>query len=223
MILAATLLLGGPALLGGLLDSSGLTAHRIARLWGRIVLWACGVRVQVEERSGLPTPAVYAANHASALDIPLLFGYLPVSFRIIHKRSLSLVPFIGWFLFLGGHVAIDRGNPFKAKRSLERAAARIRRGTSVAVFPEGTRSRDGAVRHFKRGSFSLAMSAGVPVVPVSLVGVKAVVPKGVLSVRPGVVRLVAHPSVATAGRSADRSDLLAEEVRKVVAGACEPA
>lgn len=223
VILAATLVLGGPALLGGFLDRSGRTGHRVARLWGRIVLWACGVRVLVEERSGLPTPAVYAANHASAFDIPLLFGYLPVSFRIIHKKSLSLVPFIGWFLYLGGHVAIDRGNPFRAKRSLERAASRIRLGTSVAVFPEGTRSRDGAVRHFKRGSFSLAMSAGVPVVPVSLVGVKAVVPRGVLSVRPGVVRLVAHPPIATAGRSADESDVLAEEVRRVVATACGPA
>jgi 1-acyl-sn-glycerol-3-phosphate acyltransferase len=220
VILAATLVLGGPALLGGLFDRSGRSAHAIARLWGRIVLWACGVRVLVEERSGMPTPAVYAANHASALDIPLLFGYLPVSFRIIHKKSLSLVPFIGWFLFLGGHVAIDRGNAFKARRSLERAASRIRQGTSVAVFPEGTRSDDGSVRHFKRGSFSLAMNAGVPIVPVSLVGVKAVVPGGVLSVRAGVVRLVAHPPVATSGRSAEEADVLAEEVRQTVAGEC---
>jgi len=220
VIIAATLVLGGPALLGGLFDRSGRSAHAIARLWGRIVLWACGVRVLVEERSGMPTPAVYAANHASALDIPLLFGYLPVSFRIIHKKSLSLVPFIGWFLFLGGHVAIDRGNAFRARRSLERAASRIRQGTSVAVFPEGTRSGDGSVGHFKRGSFSLAMNAGVPIVPVSLVGVKAVAPMGVLSVRAGVVRLVAHPPVATSGRSAEEADVLAEEVRQMVAGAC---
>jgi 1-acyl-sn-glycerol-3-phosphate acyltransferase len=223
VILAATLVLALPALLGGLLDRSGRSAHAIARLWGRIVLRACGIRVLVEERSGTPTPAVYAANHASALDIPLLFGYLPVSFRIIHKKSLSGIPFVGWFLFLGGHVPIDRGNPFKARRSLERAASRIREGTSVAVFPEGTRSRDGSVRHFKRGSFSLAMSAGVPVVPVSLVGVKTVVPRGVLSVRPGVVRLVAHPPIATSGRSAEEADVLAEEVRRTVAGACAQA
>ncbi|HET7294876.1 MAG TPA: lysophospholipid acyltransferase family protein [Vicinamibacteria bacterium] len=220
VILAATVALSGPALLGGLLDRSGRLPHAVARLWGRIVLWACGVRVTVEERSGLPTPAVYAANHTSAFDIPLLFGYLPVSFRIIHKKSLSLVPLIGWFLFLGGHVAIDRGNPFKAKRSLERAADRIRLGTSVAVFPEGTRSRDGAVRHFKRGSFGLAMSAGVPVVPVALVGVKVVVPGGIFSVRSGTVRLVTHTPFATAGRNAEEPDVLAEEVRRVVAETC---
>jgi 1-acyl-sn-glycerol-3-phosphate acyltransferase len=216
-IAAATLALGGPALLGGLVDRSGAAAHAVARLWARLVLRACGVEVELEGGTAAPSPAVYAANHASALDIPVLFGYLPASFRIIHKRSLSFVPFIGWFLHLGGHIAIDRGNAFRAKRSLDRAAERIRRGTSVAVFPEGTRSRDGMVGHFKRGSFSLALSAGVPVVPVTLVGVKSVVPTGLLSVRPGRVRLVVHAPVATAGRDHEEAVALAEEVRLIVA------
>lgn len=219
VIVLATAVLAGPALLVGLLDRSGRSAHAVARLWARLILRACGVRVELEA-DGLPSPAVYAMNHASALDIPLLFGHLPVAFRIIHKRSLSLVPLIGWFLFLGGHVAIDRGNPFRARRSLERAARRVHQGTSVAVFPEGTRSSDGRVGHFKRGSFSLAMSAGVPVVPVSLVGVKDVVPRGVLSVRPGRVRLVVHPAIATAGRPPEDAVRLAEEVRATVARGC---
>lgn len=218
-IVLATVVLCGPAMLAGLLDRGGRSAHAVARLWARTILWACGICVELEA-GALPSPAVYAVNHASALDIPLLFGHLPVSFRIIHKRSLSLVPFIGWFLFLGGHVAIDRGNPFRAKRSLERAASRVRRGTSVAVFPEGTRSADGRVGHFKRGSFGLAMRAGVPVVPVSLLGVKQVVPHGVLSVRAGVVRLRVHPAVSTAGRPADEAAQLAEEVRATVARGC---
>jgi 1-acyl-sn-glycerol-3-phosphate acyltransferase len=219
VIVVATLLLGGPALIGGLLDRSGRGSHAVARLWARVILRACGIRVDLEG-DAFPSPAVYAANHASALDIPLLFGHLPVSFRIIHKRSLSLVPFIGWFLLLGGHVAIDRRNPFRARRSLARAAVRVREGTSVVVFPEGTRSPDGRVGHFKRGSFSLAMTAGVPVVPVSLVGVKSVVPRGVLTVRPGVVRMVVHPAVATAGRAPDAAVALAEEIRATVARGC---
>jgi 1-acyl-sn-glycerol-3-phosphate acyltransferase len=90
----------------------------------------------------------------------------------------------------------------------------------VVVFPEGTRSADGRVGHFKRGSFSLALAAGAPVVPVSLVGVKDVVPRGVLSVRPGLVRLVVHSAVATAGRSPDDAVLLAEEIRSAVARGC---
>ncbi len=220
MILVATLVLGGPSLLGGILDRSGHAAHAIARLWARLVLRACGVTVDVEGGTPPPGAALYAANHASALDIPLLFGHLPVSFRIIHKRSLSLVPFIGWFLFLGGHIAIDRGNPWKARRSLARAADRIRRGTSVAAFPEGTRSRGDQVGHFKRGSFALAVSAGASVVPLSLVGVKNVVPRGIFSVRKGRVRLVVHPAVATQGLSPDDAAVLAEEVRMIVAQGC---
>lgn len=216
-IAAATLVLGGPALLGGLFDRSGDSAHAVARLWARLVLRACGVQVELDGVAAAPSPVVYAANHASALDIPVLFGYLPASFRIIHKRSLSFVPFIGWFLHLGGHIAIDRSNAFRAKKSLDRAAERIRSGTSVAVFPEGTRSRDGSVGHFKRGSFSLALSAGVPVVPVSLLGVKTVVPTGFLSVRPGRVRVVVHAPVASAGRDQQEAVALAEAVRLIVA------
>jgi 1-acyl-sn-glycerol-3-phosphate acyltransferase len=89
------------------------------------------------------------------------------------------------------------------------------------VFPEGTRSPDGSVRHFKRGSFSLAIEAGVPVVPVSLVGVKALVPRGLWSLRPGRVLLRIHPAIPVSGRSASDAQALAEEVRLVVAAGCE--
>lgn len=179
------------------------------------------MRVIVEGAENLPTlPAVYAANHCSALDIPILFGYLPVSFRIIYKRSLNLVPFLGWHLLLGGHVSIDRSNPFKARRSLERAVQRIGQGTPVAVFPEGTRSASAEVGHFKRGSLVLAIQAGVPVVPVSLVGVKQLVPHGIKTLRPGTVRLRIHPPISTAGLEAARADIFAEQVRQIVVRGC---
>jgi len=221
LIALDTIVLGGPALLLGLVDPSGRVAHRIAQHWARFLLRVCGVCVAVSGVENIPTgPALYAANHSSALDIPILFGHLPVSFRIIYKRSLSLVPFLGWYLFLGGHIAIDRGNPFKAKRSLAAAAARIRGGTSVAVFPEGTRSPDASVRHFKRGSFQLALNAGVPVVPVSLVGVKRLVPKGVRTLRQGTVELRVHAPIPTDRHSADEAATLAEEVRRIVEQGC---
>ena len=216
-----TLVMGGPALLLGLFERSGRAAHRIARHWGRVILGACGIRVIVEGLENLPRePAVYAANHGSALDIPILFGYLPVSFRIIYKKSLNLVPFLGWYLFLGGHVSIDRSNPFRARRSLERAALRIRGGTPVAVFPEGTRSASAEVGHFKRGSLVLAIQAGVPVVPISLVGVKDVVPQGILTLRTGTVRLLIHPPVPTQGRDADAAHVFASEIQAIVARGC---
>jgi len=224
LIALGTLVLGGPAIVAGLLDRTGRLVHGMARLWARLALGALGVRVRVGGAEHVPAgPAVFAANHGSALDIPILFGHLPAQFRIIHKRSLYLIPVIGWILYLGGHIGIDRGNAFRARRSLEAAAERIRRGTNVAVFPEGTRSPDAEVRLFKRGSFVLALSAGAPVVPVSLRGVKGVVPRGLPSLVPGTIEMVLHPPVPTAGRGPEAAEDLAEQVRGVVIAGCREA
>jgi 1-acyl-sn-glycerol-3-phosphate acyltransferase len=167
--------------------------------------------------------AVYAANHGSALDIPIVFGHLPLSFRIIYKKSLSLIPIVGWYLHLGGHIAIDRGNPFKARKSLDSAAQRIRGGTSVTVFPEGTRASGASVGLFKRGSFQLAVDAAVPVVPVSLVGVKRVAPRGIWTLRSGTVEVRIHPPVATDRRPPNSAEALAEEIRGIVERGCREA
>lgn len=222
IIAIGTLLLGGPSLLCGLVDRSGRWPQAVARAWSRLILAACGIQVAVEGAGNLPAgPAVYAANHGSALDVPILFGRLPVDFRIVHKRSLSLIPVLGWHLHLGGHIAIERSSPFRARRSLELAARRIKGGTSVVVFPEGTRSATAAVGHFKRGSLVLAINAGVPVVPVSLVGVKRVVPHGLPTLLPGRVRIRIHRPIATAGRTPDQAAAFAEEVRQVVVRGCQ--
>jgi len=221
LALLATGVYSAAACAAALVDRSGRRTRRVGGAWSRLLLRILQVRVRVSGLAhAVAGPAVYAANHASALDILVVFGHLPVDFRIVYKRSLSLVPLLGWAIWLGGHVPIDRSHPFRARRGLDAAARRIRGGTSVVVFPEGTRSPDGAVRRFKRGSFSLALQAGVPVVPVSLVGVKAVVPRGLPSVRPGLVSVVLHPAVPVAGRSADEAEALAEEVRRVVARGC---
>jgi 1-acyl-sn-glycerol-3-phosphate acyltransferase len=211
------------ACVAALVDRSGRATRELGGAWSRDLLRLFRVKVRASGAHNAPVgPAVYAANHASALDILVLFGHLPVDFRIVYKKSLSLVPLLGWAIWLGGHVAIDRSHPFRARRSLDVAARRIRGGTSVVVFPEGTRSPDGAVRHFKRGSFGLAIVAGVPVVPVSLIGVKAVVPRGLASLRPGTVEVVLHPPVPVAGRSPDEAETLAEEVRRIVEEVCHP-
>ena len=218
---ALTVLYSTLAVLGAVVDRSGRTTRDVGGTWSRALLHLARVDVEVSGRAHVPPgPAVFAANHASALDILVMFGYLPVDFRIVYKRSLSLLPLLGWAIWLGGHVPIDRTNAFRARRSLDAAARRIRGGTSVVVFPEGTRSPDGEVRRFKRGSFSLAIDAGVPVVPVSLVGVKSVVPKGLASVRPGHVRVVLHAPVPVRGRGPDEAEALAEEVRRIVAAGC---
>lgn len=195
--------------------------RRITKAWARALLRVVGVKVVVVGLPHLPPgAAVYAANHGSVLDFPVLFGHLPVDFRIIHKRSLYFVPLINLFLHAGGHIAIDRTNPFRAQRSLVHAAEKIRGGTSVVVFPEGTRSAHGEVATFKRGSFLLAVRSGAPVVPLSLAGVKGVMPAGLRGMRTGTVRLIVHAPVPTAGRAEGEAEALAEEVRRIVAAGC---
>jgi 1-acyl-sn-glycerol-3-phosphate acyltransferase len=211
---------GALAMLSGVCGQGGL-ARRFAGMWGRVLLRVWGVEVRIDGVAA-PGPAVYAANHGSALDIPIVFGYLPVDFRVIHKRSLHYFPILGQYLYLGGHIAVDRANPFRARRSLSRAAVRIRGGTSVLVFPEGTRNRrgDGAVQPFKRGSFVLAVEAGVPVVPVSLAGVKRVAPEGLLRLRPGLVVLTLHAPMSTEGLTLDEAGAFGDRVQAVVAAGC---
>jgi len=220
LAILATAVLTTLASVAGLVRPSVVQA--LSRVWSRLLLRLFQVEVRTRGLDTLPRgPAVYAANHASSLDILVVLAQLPTDVRIIYKKSLSLVPLLGWSIAVGGHIPIDRSNPFRARRSLQRAADRIRAGTSVLVFPEGTRSPDGSVRHFKRGSFSLALAAGVPIVPVSLAGVKRLVPRGLASLRPGAITLRVHPAIGVAGRSRDDAEALAEETRRVVAAGCE--
>ncbi len=172
----------------------GSVGFAVARLWGRAILGAAGVSVTVEcLASPPPEPVVFVSNHVSALDIPILFVTLPRPFRIVYKSSLVYVPLMGLFLVASRHVPIDRSRAFSARRSLSAAARRIRNGVSVALFPEGTRSGDGAMGAFKRGSFKLALEARAPVVPVSLIGLHEVVRKG--RITPGEVQVKIHPAL----------------------------
>jgi 1-acyl-sn-glycerol-3-phosphate acyltransferase len=214
---------GAVATVAGLFDRGGRSVQVLTGRWATCLLRVLGVAVEVEGSPRPDGPALYAVNHGSALDIPILLAHLSPDLRIIHKRSLYLVPVLGWCLWLGGHIGIDRRNPFRARRTLADTARRMGAGTSVLAFPEGTRSPDAAVRRFKRGSFVLATDAGVPVVPVSLVGVKSVVPRGLGTLRPGRVRVKIHPALATRGRPADSAAELAEEVRRIVAKGCAEA
>jgi 1-acyl-sn-glycerol-3-phosphate acyltransferase len=219
LALAWTGVVGVSSIVAGAVDRSGHLPWRHARRWGRGLLGLWGVPLEVRGAEHAPPgPAVYAVNHASALDIPVMFAALP-EFRIIHRRSLHWWPVIGQYLYLGGHIGIERKRPFEARRSLQRAAARIRGGTSVAVFPEGTRSGDGRVRKFKRGMFTIAIEAGVPVVPVSLSGIKTVAARGMLRLTPGKVTVTLHPAESTQGLTADDAPALGQRVRRAVASA----
>jgi 1-acyl-sn-glycerol-3-phosphate acyltransferase len=197
---------------------SGDPSHRVASFWAWLILKTCGVAVEVEGRENIAPGSTYvlASNHQSLFDTPILFAYLPLSFRILYKKSLNRIPFLGWHLFLSGHVPVERENPAKASESLNHAAERIRSGTSVAVFPEGTRSYDGVMRAFRKGSFRLALKASTPVVPLTISGSHLVMKRGRVTVYPRKVRLTIGAPIPVSGLAESDAAVLSERVREVV-------
>ncbi|MEO5894294.1 MAG: lysophospholipid acyltransferase family protein [Vicinamibacterales bacterium] len=211
-----TIVLGTISLLSTLFDRSGNFAHQCARAWARLILATTGVRVQVSGLQHLEPGRsyVFAANHQSIYDIPIVFTAIPSQLRIVAKESLGRIPFMGWHLHRAGHLLVDRRNP--GADIVEKMARLVRQGHSLIVFPEGTRSVDGVVGRFKKGSFAVAVDARLPVVPVTITGSRQVMKKGQLMVCPGEVQLVVHPPIATEGITRDRVLALADRVRTAV-------
>ena len=218
VFVVATVIFGFLSSICALFDRSGRLSHYFARYWSRFIFWGVGIRAKVSGSENIPKDqaVIFAANHQSTMDIPAMFGYLPVQFRIMAKRSLFLVPFLGWHLYLAGNVPIDRKNPRKAKGSVFKAAARVKRGISLLIFAEGTRTRNGALQRFKRGGFILARKLQVPIVPVAIKGTFELMPAGAWLANPGRIELVIRPPIPASDEdrledtvSAVRRELLA--------------
>lgn len=213
-----TIVCGTISLLAGLIDKSGNLPHRVAQLWARVILLTSGVRIEL---AGRPLPpasqsAVFVSNHGSFYDIPIIFTALPRQLRLMAKASLLYVPFIGWHLYRSGHVLVDRTKPgasiFKRMRRMARS------GASLLVFPEAGRN-DGPLLKFKAGIFLLAIEHDLPIVPITLVGNREVMPKGRLMVRPARVRVVVHDAIPTASLTREDARSLAARVEDIVRSA----
>jgi 1-acyl-sn-glycerol-3-phosphate acyltransferase len=194
--------------------------HTYARFWARVCLYLAGVRLTVEGHEHLPPgAAVYMPNHQSNFDILALYAGLPVQFRWLAKEELFRIPLFGFAMRRTGYIPVDRSDHKKAIRSMAEAARRIKEGTSVIVFPEGTRSPDGALLPFKKGGFVLAIDAAAPIVPVAICGSYDVMPKYTRWIRGGHIRVTLFPAVPTAGTTPAGRDALMEAVRRPIAGA----
>ena len=191
-----TVVLGAVSLVSSLFDRRGYFAHRCARAWSWLILKTTGVRVAVEglERITPGTTYVFVSNHQSIYDIPVIFASLPYQLRIIAKASLAQFPVLGWHLKRGGHLFVDRKHPDRAG-ILKRWRALVTEGLSLIIFAEGTRSWDGRVARFKAGSFLLAIEAGLPIVPLAVIGTRQVMPKGRLRTEPADVGLIVHDPI----------------------------
>jgi 1-acyl-sn-glycerol-3-phosphate acyltransferase len=181
--------------------------------------WVTPMRVQVEGREHIdPTQSyVLVSNHQSQYDIFVLYGWLGVDFKWVMKKELRNVLGIGVACERLGHIYIDRSNRAAAVATLERAKNTITDGTSVVFFPEGTRSRSGKLKPFKKGAFRMALDLGLPILPLTIVGTRDVLPAGTSDLMPGSARLVIHPPVPVKGRTVEDCDRLSAEVRAVIA------
>ena len=153
------------------------------------ILWACGSRLTVKgtDRLDPKQSYVFASNHLSYLDIPVLFAAVPHNLHFIAKEPIKYVPFIGWYMIATGMIFVDRSNRKKARESMTRAANLVAKGKNILIFPEGARSRDSALLPFKKGGFVLAQNAKVPVVPIAISGTEKVMKPDEWILRPGVV------------------------------------
>jgi 1-acyl-sn-glycerol-3-phosphate acyltransferase len=187
-------------------------------LWSPILLWAGGARLVVhgQENVDPKRPTIYVSNHQSTLDIPAHFVTVPVNFRYVAKSQLLWVPFIGWYLWLAGHILVNRSNRTAAIESLKRAGQQIRNGTSIFLYPEGTRSPDGRILPFKKGPFALALEARVPICPVTIEGTGAIMPKNSWNIVPGPIHVKFGKPIDTTGFAADDREGLARVVRDVI-------
>lgn len=198
---------------------SEVKAQVFPRYWGRALCWLAGVRVKVEGVENIDPGQTYifAGNHCSQYDIFAFQGYFPHDFRWIAKKELFRIPIFGQAMHRVGYIPIDRSHGRQALKSLDRAAGRIAAGSSVLIFPEGTRSANGQLQDFKTGAVLLAIKAGVPIVPLGFNGSYEVLPKGRLLPRSGEIVIRIGPPISTTHYKMGDKQALALELHTAVA------
>lgn len=219
LIYLYTIVMGTLSLLCSFFDPTGERQHACARTWARLICRTVGARVRVRGAHHIKPGEsyVFLSTHASYMDIPVMLGYIPAQLRIAAKSGVFRLPFLGWHMRRAGHISISRSSTADAVASLQQAASSIRGGLCAFLYPEGTRSADGRLQEFKKGGFRLAMQAGVPVVPVTITGTRALLPRDSIVFRPGAVTLDIGAPVPTRGLTdADLPRLMAETRRAML-------
>lgn len=219
LLVLATIVLGTCSIIAGWFDPSGRTQHALARVWGRILLAVSFIRVRVEglERLDAHRNYVFVSNHASYMDIPALLTLLPYQFRFFAKKSLYRIPFLGTHLRRAGHLQVDRSSARASLKTMSEGARIVaERGVSLLLFPEGGRNPKG-LRAFKEGAAYIAIKAGVPVVPMALIGMRELLPMGSIHLRSGRAVLRIGNPIPTAGMKISDREALNERLYAEVA------
>lgn len=192
--------------------------YQVARWLVRALLWLAGIRVETRgpDPWQTPQPAVYLSNHVSNVDPPIVFLHVP-RVAIMGKKVVFRTPLFGHALKLAEFIAVDRKAPDSRRKALDAGVDRLKRGLSLLIYPEGTRSSDGKLLPFRPGPFTMAIEAQAPVVPITILGTREVMPKGAAWLRAGQVTLVFHEPIPTRGMTQKNREELMRMTRTAIA------
>lgn len=192
--------------------------HGFARGWSWMIMKTIFSPVKVIglDKVNTKRPHVYAVNHASALDIPVLYVHLPFQFRIAFKKELLSYPVIGWHLTRSGQICVDQQNPAGSIGSIRSALKSLKSGMPLVIFPEGGRTPDGQIKPFLPGAFFLAIKAQVDIIPVALIGTYDLLPMDTYHIKCRPLELRVGDPISTAGLSGHDTHALSEKVQKAV-------
>ncbi len=213
-----TLLFSALAVIFSVLVSPRFASRVVASTWGRLLAWLIPVIVSVEGGKNAQKERSYivVCNHQSMVDILVVYGWLKLDLKWVMKQELRKVPGIGIGCEKVGHIFIDRKNPKHARRAIGEALVRLGKGIGILFFAEGTRSPDGRLLPFKKGAFRTAIEQQLPVLPVTLIGTRDILPPKSLKPFPGRVRMVIHPAIETGGMSPAQIEDLMNKVKKTI-------
>jgi len=220
LVALSTIVMGSISVASSLFDSSGRSPHAIARAWARMLLVIFRVRTTVEGAGKLKPDSsyVFASNHLSYVDTPVILAHIPEQFRFLAKAELFSIPFLGHHLKRAGHVSVPREDARAALRVMTEAARIVReRKVSVLVFPEGERT-DGILKEFKEGAAYIAIKAQAPIIPLAVQGTRAIMTPHTWVIRGGPVRLMVGDPIPTAGLTLKDRERLTATVRERISG-----
>jgi 1-acyl-sn-glycerol-3-phosphate acyltransferase len=219
LIFIYTAICGALSLLSSFFDKDGRIQHGFARVWSSLILKTSLSPIEVIGLDKLDTskPYVYAANHISAMDIPVLYTSLPVQFRIVANKNIFSYPFVGWHLKRSGQIPIDMTTPRATFKSLHGGIEDLKQGLSVVIFPEGGRSPDGELKAFFNGAFYMATKAQVDVVPLTIVGTYEMLPMNTFHIKPRRLKLIIGEPISTQGMTTHDLEKLANATRASIA------
>jgi len=217
-VIIMTFIVSSLIIIFGIFGPYSKIIYYLAKTWTNSILFSAGVKLKIEglENIDKSKSYIFIGNHQSHFDVLSVFSAIPLTVRFMAKKELYKIPVFGWALYASGTIRIDRSNRERAIDSVNNALDRIKKGVSVVVFPEGTRSEDGKIREFKKGGFVLAIKGGVPIVPISVSGSRFILKKNSMQINPGEIKIVISEPINTKDLSYQEREELSKNIRNII-------